>query len=157
MLAQPALLYTVAGILFTLALVPGMPHLAFISFAALVAFIAWMVARNGPPTEAASLEQVEALGKAMEQERAQNMVWEDIPLVERLSVSLGYKLVGLVNEAAGGGQAQAVRFGHPSGTLRVGAEATQVQGQWQVRKAIMSRSARVLMEGAVRVPANSVG
>ena len=59
----------------------------------------------------------------------------------------------LVNEAAGGGDRQAVRFGHPSGTLRVGAEATQVDGQWQVRKAIMSRSARVLMEGSVRVPA----
>ncbi|GGA87696.1 putative methylaconitate Delta-isomerase PrpF [Arenimonas soli] len=58
----------------------------------------------------------------------------------------------LVNEAAGGGDRQAVRFGHPSGTLRVGAEATQVDGQWQVRKAIMSRSARVLMEGKVRVP-----
>ncbi|MFH2078354.1 MAG: 2-methylaconitate cis-trans isomerase PrpF [Pseudomonadota bacterium] len=63
----------------------------------------------------------------------------------------------LVNEAAGGGERQAVRFGHPSGTLRVGAEATQVDGQWQVRKAIMSRSARALMEGAVRVPADSVG
>jgi hypothetical protein len=59
----------------------------------------------------------------------------------------------LVNEAAGGGDRQAVRFGHPSGTLRVGAEATLVDGQWQVRKAIMSRSARVLMEGWVRVPA----
>lgn len=58
----------------------------------------------------------------------------------------------LVNEAAGGGDRQAVRFGHPSGTLRVGAEATQEDGKWQVRKAIMSRSARVLMEGAVRVP-----
>jgi 2-methylaconitate cis-trans-isomerase PrpF len=59
----------------------------------------------------------------------------------------------LVNQAAGGGERTAVRFGHPSGTLRVGAEATQVNGQWVVRKAIMSRSARVLMEGFVRVPA----
>jgi probable AcnD-accessory protein PrpF len=58
----------------------------------------------------------------------------------------------LVNLAAGGGNRQAVRFGHPSGTLRVGAEATQVDGDWTVRKAIMSRSARVLMEGWVRVP-----
>lgn len=47
---------------------------------------------------------------------------------------------------------QSVRFGHPSGTLRVGAEAAQVRGQWQVTKALMSRSARVLMEGAVRLP-----
>ncbi len=62
----------------------------------------------------------------------------------------------LVNLAAGGGGGasgrSAVRFGHPSGTLRVGAEAVQVDGEWQVAKAIMSRSARVLMEGWVRVP-----
>jgi probable AcnD-accessory protein PrpF len=59
----------------------------------------------------------------------------------------------LVNLAAGGGERQAVRFGHPSGTLRVGAEATLVDGTWTVTKAVMSRSARVLMEGSVRVPA----
>ncbi|BEP91868.1 2-methylaconitate cis-trans isomerase PrpF [Acidovorax sp. sif1233] len=58
----------------------------------------------------------------------------------------------LVNLAAGGGPRGAVRFGHPSGTLRVGAEAAQVDGRWQVTKAVMSRSARILMEGWVRVP-----
>ncbi|MBP3860984.1 MULTISPECIES: 2-methylaconitate cis-trans isomerase PrpF [Pseudomonas] len=61
----------------------------------------------------------------------------------------------LVNLAAGGEQRDAVRFGHPSGTLRVGAEARQVDGEWTVTKAIMSRSARVLMEGWVRVPGDS--
>lgn len=59
----------------------------------------------------------------------------------------------LVNLAAGGGERSAVRFGHPSGTLRVGAEAQQVDGEWTVTKAIMSRSARILMEGWVRIPA----
>ncbi|QYJ71128.1 2-methylaconitate cis-trans isomerase PrpF [Shewanella sp. FJAT-51649] len=58
----------------------------------------------------------------------------------------------LVNLAAGGGEKEAVRFGHPSGTLRVGAQAMQANGEWTVVKAIMSRSARVLMEGFVRVP-----
>ncbi|CAB3674170.1 2-methyl-aconitate isomerase [Paraburkholderia sediminicola] len=58
----------------------------------------------------------------------------------------------LVNLAAGGGAREAVRFGHPSGTLRVGAEAREEGGEWTVTKAIMSRSARVLMEGWVRVP-----
>lgn len=62
----------------------------------------------------------------------------------------------LVNLAAGGGERTAVRFGHPSGTLRVGAEATQTNGEWTVTKAIMSRSARVLMEGWVRVPRDIV-
>lgn len=58
----------------------------------------------------------------------------------------------LVNLAAGGGQREAVRFGHPSGTLRVGAQAVFENGQWAVKKAVMSRSARVLMEGWVRIP-----
>ncbi|KAB8045053.1 2-methylaconitate cis-trans isomerase PrpF [Janthinobacterium aquaticum] len=62
----------------------------------------------------------------------------------------------LVNLAAGGGARQSVRFGHPSGTLMVGAEAAQEGGEWRVTKAIMSRSARVLMEGAVRVPGNVI-
>ncbi|HKY89921.1 MAG TPA: 2-methylaconitate cis-trans isomerase PrpF [Nevskiaceae bacterium] len=61
----------------------------------------------------------------------------------------------LVNLAAGGGPREAVRFGHPSGTLRVGAAAEQVNGEWTVKKAIMSRSARVLMEGFVRVPGDA--
>jgi probable AcnD-accessory protein PrpF len=62
----------------------------------------------------------------------------------------------LVNLAAGGGERESVRFGHPSGTLRVGAQAMHVDGQWTVTKAIMSRSARVLMDGAVRVPATTL-
>ena len=62
----------------------------------------------------------------------------------------------LVNLAAGGGTRDAVTFGHPSGTLRVGAQAAQVDGDWVVTKALMSRSARVLMEGAVRVPAGTL-
>jgi hypothetical protein len=61
----------------------------------------------------------------------------------------------LVNLAAGGGEREAVRFGHPSGTLRVGAEARQENGEWVAKKAIMSRSARIIMEGWVRVPEGS--
>lgn len=62
----------------------------------------------------------------------------------------------LVNLAAGGGERDAVRFGHPSGTLKVGAEAKEENGEWTAKKAIMSRSARVLMEGWVRVPGDVI-
>lgn len=62
----------------------------------------------------------------------------------------------VVNLAAGGGAREAVCFGHPSGTLRVGAQVVQQGGQWQVKKAVMSRSTRVLMEGWVRIPAESL-
>ncbi|EKO3837930.1 2-methylaconitate cis-trans isomerase PrpF [Vibrio harveyi] len=60
----------------------------------------------------------------------------------------------LVNLAAGGGEKESVTFGHPSGTLKVGAKAKQTEQDWVVEKAIMSRSARILMEGFVRVPSN---
>ncbi len=61
----------------------------------------------------------------------------------------------LVNLAAGGGERDAVTFGHPSGTLKVGAEASQNNGEWTVDQVVMSRSARVLMEGWVRIPGDS--
>jgi len=61
----------------------------------------------------------------------------------------------LVNQAAGGGKKDNVTFGHPSGTLKVGAQALEVNGHWTVEKVAMSRSARVLMEGWVRIPADS--
>ena len=60
----------------------------------------------------------------------------------------------LVNQAAGGGERDSVVFGHPSGTLKVGGKASLVNGQWQAEKAIMSRSARILMQGAVRIPSD---
>ncbi|OEA25688.1 putative methylaconitate Delta-isomerase PrpF [Vibrio parahaemolyticus] len=60
----------------------------------------------------------------------------------------------LVNLAAGGGEKELVTFGHPSGTLKVGAQAKQTEQGWVVQKAIMSRSARILMEGFVRVPSD---
>ncbi|MCF7200593.1 flagellar biosynthesis protein FlhA [Pseudomonas oligotrophica] len=109
LLANPSTLYTVAAVLFIIGLVPGMPHLAFLGFAALVAFVGWRIARQAPPTEATDLAEVQALGQALDKERAQALAWEDIPLVERLSVSLGYKLVGLVNEASGAPLAARVR------------------------------------------------
>ena len=61
----------------------------------------------------------------------------------------------LVNLAAGGGDRESVTFGHPSGTLKVGAEASENQGDWTVNKVSMSRSARVLMEGSVRIPGDA--
>jgi len=61
----------------------------------------------------------------------------------------------LVNLAAGGGERNVVKFGHPSGTLRVGAAASENGGDWKVEKVTMSRSARVLMEGWARIPGDS--
>lgn len=107
LLASPATLYTVAGILFLLGAIPGMPHLAFFTFAGLIGFIAWRISQSPAPADA--LDEAEAITNAMTQEQNQNLVWDDIPAVETLSVSLGYKLVGLVNQAAGAPLVQRVR------------------------------------------------
>ena len=73
-----------------------------------------------------------------------------------VAISIASAIPGtLVNLAAGGGERDNVRFGHPSGTLKVGGQASFENGQWTAKKAIMSRSARVLMEGNVRVPGDS--
>jgi 2-methylaconitate isomerase len=61
----------------------------------------------------------------------------------------------LVNLAAGGGDRESVIFGHPSGTLKVGATASEQNGNWVVEKVVMSRSARILMEGWVRIPGDA--
>lgn len=107
LLASPNTLYTVAGILFLLGAIPGMPHLAFFIFAGLIGFIAWRTSQNPQPADA--LDEAEAITTAMAQEQNQNLVWDDIPAIETLSISLGYKLVGLVNQAAGAPLAQRVR------------------------------------------------
>ncbi|MBD7976709.1 flagellar biosynthesis protein FlhA [Serpens gallinarum] len=109
MLAQPPVLYTVAGVIAVLAMIPGMPHLAFFSFAALIGFVAWKVSKTLPVDEAQSLEKITALSQDLRQDKPQSLAWEDIPLVERLSISLGYKLVGLVNEASGAPLPQRIR------------------------------------------------
>lgn len=109
LLASPTLIYTAAGILFVLALVPGMPHLAFLAFAGLLAFIGWSVSRFHTDTDEDALPQVEALNQAMERDRIQHLEWDDIPLVERISISLGYKLVTLVSPESGAPLPQRVR------------------------------------------------
>ena len=117
-----------------------------------VAFVASpknYTASSGKPVEAAGIDLLV---------RAMSMGKLHHAMMGTAAVAIGTAAAipgTLVNLAAGGGNRNAVRFGHPSGTLRVGAEASQEDGDWVVRKAIMSRSARVLMEGWVRVPGDA--
>ncbi|MCG1055077.1 2-methylaconitate cis-trans isomerase PrpF [Mycetohabitans sp. B5] len=120
------------------------PKLAF------VAQPADYVASNGKPVAASDIDLLV---------RAMSMGKLHHAMMGTAAVAIGAAAAvpgTLVNRAAGGGERHAVRFGHPSGTLRVGAEASRVNGEWIVTKALMSRSARVLMEGSVRVPADTL-
>ncbi|ABG39945.1 2-methylaconitate cis-trans isomerase [Paraglaciecola sp. T6c] len=117
------------------------------------------VAFVAPPTP-----YVSSSGKAIERDdidvlvRAMSMGKLHHAMMGTAAVAIGTAAAipgTLVNLAAGGNERSDVRFGHPSGTLKVGAAAEQVDGQWSVIKASMSRSARVLMEGWVRIPKDS--
>ncbi|CDG82674.1 2-methylaconitate cis-trans isomerase PrpF [Janthinobacterium agaricidamnosum] len=117
---------------------------------AYVARPASYMASSGKPVEAG---QIDLLVRAMSMGKLHHAMMG----TAAVAIGTAAAIPGtLVNLAAGGGARNAVRFGHPSGTLLVGAEAVQAAGQWRVAKAIMSRSARVLMEGWVRVPGDVV-
>ncbi|AVS74475.1 2-methylaconitate cis-trans isomerase PrpF [Paracidovorax cattleyae] len=107
------------------------------------------VASSGKPVQAG---EVDLLVRALSMGRLHHAMMGTAAVAIGAAAAVPGTLVHL---AAGGGTRNAVRFGHPSGTLRVGAEARQDNGQWTVTKALMSRSARVLMEGWVRLPGDS--
>ncbi|MBY7960555.1 flagellar biosynthesis protein FlhA [Vibrio fluvialis] len=107
LLATPATLFTVAGIMVVIGIVPGMPHLAFFTFAAVLAFAGWRQAKS--PVVDTSLDEVEAISQAMQNEGAAPLSWEDIPHVQTLSLALGYRLVHLVNKDHGAPLTQRIR------------------------------------------------
>ncbi|MPW22525.1 2-methylaconitate cis-trans isomerase PrpF [Paraburkholderia sp. CNPSo 3157] len=114
-----------------------------------VAFVAWPTAYAASSGKRVDAGDVDLLVRAMSMGKLHHAMMG----TAAVAIATAAAIPGtLVNLAAGGGERNAVRFGHPSGTLRVGAEATQANGEWTVKKAVMSRSARVLMEGWVRVP-----
>ena len=113
---------------------------------AFVAKPAEYVASSGKPVTA---DDVDLLVRAMSMGKLHHAMMGTAAVAIGTAAAIPGTLVSL---AAGGEGRDTVRFGHPSGTLRVGAQAKLVDGKWEVTKAIMSRSARVLMEGWVRVP-----
>ncbi len=114
-----------------------------------VAFVAPPAAYTSSSGKAVSADDIDLLVRALSMGKLHHAMMG----TAAVAIGTAAAIPGtLVNLAAGGGERSAVRFGHPSGTLRVGAQATLDNGRWSVTKAIMSRSARVLMEGWVRVP-----
>jgi flagellar biosynthesis protein FlhA len=106
LLATPATLFTVATIMLMIGMVPGMPHLAFFTFAAALGFAGWRQYKN--PAVDTQLDQVEVISQAMQQEDTP-LSWDDIPHVHTLSLALGYRLVHLVNKEQGAPLAKRIR------------------------------------------------
>lgn len=100
LLASPSVLYTATGIMFVLAVVPGMPHLPFLLFSALLGFTGWRMSKR-PQAAEAEEKSLETLTRTITETSEQQVSWETIPLIEPISLSLGYKLVALVDKARG--------------------------------------------------------
>ena len=108
LLATPAMLYTAAGIMFILAIVPGMPHFPFFAFTALLAFAAWRQTKQ-PKVAEEEEKSLKTLTKTITESNEQQVSWETIPLIEPISLSLGYKLVSLVDKSKGNPLTQRIR------------------------------------------------
>lgn len=106
LLASPATLFTVSAVMLIIGMVPGMPHLAFFTFSAVLGFAAWR--QHKSPVHDAQIEDVEVLTQTMQQEETP-LSWEDIPHVHTLSLALGYRLVHLVNKEQGAPLTQRIR------------------------------------------------
>ncbi|AWK14603.1 flagellar biosynthesis protein FlhA [Candidatus Fukatsuia symbiotica] len=107
LLAKPNVLYTAAFVMFVLAIVPGMPHIAFLSFTALLLFAAW---QQGKKIQYAAPEpDINTITQAISTDDAMNISWESIPIVEPIALTLGYKLVTLVDKAKGSPLTQRIR------------------------------------------------
>ncbi len=118
-----------------------------------VAFVAKPITYTSSSDKSVAAEEIDLLVRALSMGKLHHA------MMGTAAVAIGSAAAipgTLVNMAAGGGERSSVTFGHPSGTLKVGAEASQVDGEWAVNKASMSRSARVLMEGWVRVPGDVI-
>ena len=108
LLATPSVIYTAAGVMFILAVVPGMPHMPFLLFTALLAFAAWRQSKQ-PKAAEAEEKNLTTLTKTLTENTDHQVSWETIPLIEPISLSLGYKLVSLVDKAKGSPLTQRIR------------------------------------------------
>lgn len=106
LLSRPKVLYTAAFVMFILAIVPGMPHIAFLSFTALLLFAAWRQSKVVQPAQQET--DLDALQEALG-DTTPAVSWESIPLVEPIGLNLGYKLVGLVDASKGSPLSQRIR------------------------------------------------
>lgn len=108
LLASPSVLYTATSIMFVLAVVPGMPHFPFLIFSALLGFTAWRMSKR-PKVAETDEKNLETLTKTIAETTEQQVSWETIPLIEPISLSLGYKLVSLVDKSKGNPLTQRIR------------------------------------------------
>lgn len=107
LLAKPAVLYTAAFVMFILAVVPGMPHIAFLSFTGLLLFAAWKQGKKVQKAE--PVTDMEAISNAISKDSTPVVSWDSIPLIEPIGLNLGYKLVTLVDSAKGSPLSQRIR------------------------------------------------
>ncbi|WNJ78465.1 flagellar biosynthesis protein FlhA [Cedecea neteri] len=108
LLARPNVLYTAAFVMFILAVVPGMPHIAFLSFTALLLFAAWRQSKVVQPAQQQD-DDILAIQEALIPDTEPTVSWDSIPLVEPIGLNLGYKLVALVDTAKGSPLSQRIR------------------------------------------------
>ncbi|WP_462147646.1 flagellar biosynthesis protein FlhA [Pseudoalteromonas gelatinilytica] len=99
-------LYIASGILIIMGLVPGMPHIAFLSLGALLGYLAYFTQQQKAKAEAEKAEQ-EANGGALgtgvaNKQEQKELGWDDVQQVDVIGLEVGYRLIPLVDQSQGG-------------------------------------------------------
>ncbi|MEC5160644.1 MULTISPECIES: flagellar biosynthesis protein FlhA [unclassified Janthinobacterium] len=97
-LTSPTVIFSASGMMVALALIPGMPWLMFMAFAAVLAFVAWRLSQRVKAPDLANMAAIEA---ALRDDRVPDLDWPQLPAVQPISVALGYKLVGMIDKSQG--------------------------------------------------------
>jgi len=99
-------LFIASGILIIMGLVPGMPHIAFLSLGALLGYLAYYTQQSKLKAAAAEAEEAAngrsvATGVANKQEQKE-LGWDDVQQVDVIGLEVGYRLIPLVDQSQGG-------------------------------------------------------
>nr|WP_315212729.1 flagellar biosynthesis protein FlhA [uncultured Duganella sp.] len=97
-LTSPQVMFSAAGMMIILAVVPGMPWQMFTPFALVLAYVGWKL---GQVVKAPDTSGIDAIEAALRDDRAPELDWHSLPAVQQLQVALGYKLVSLIDKTHG--------------------------------------------------------
>jgi len=99
LLATPSVIYTSAVVMLILGLIPGMPTLVFLVFAAVLALVGWK--QRSYFNDAEPIQQAEKMVESFTK-KEEPLKWNDLPIIDCLSIELGYQLVSLVDQEQDG-------------------------------------------------------
>ena len=104
--SKPKTMYIVSGVLFTMGIVPGMPHLAFIMLSAICALIGLLIkraeVRKEIEAQKAAAQKANAAKNGAPVPDQKELSWDDVSEVDVIGLEVGYRLIPMVDKNQSG-------------------------------------------------------